>query len=241
MSILQRLSRHLNEQNWFAVGLEILIVVISIFLGFQVTAGYEARKNLRTESVYLEELLEDFKANRTLEEKVLLRLESILPQIQGLMEQSALEQPTWSVDQLNAAFSNLWQMPTFYSTDRTYDNILGSGDLKLIRDRKLKQEISEYYSSLELVEIVQNTHELQLVQILIPYAIANMDFQAVHLTRSEDYPVFPPAEPNRILEVMHTREFRGVLTTKWDILTDLLDLNRGLKKEIDDVLLKLER
>ncbi|MBI1192736.1 MAG: hypothetical protein GC205_06120 [Bacteroidetes bacterium] len=239
IGILQRLSKHLEEQNWFAVGLEILIVVISIFLGFQVTASYESRKNLRTEAVYLDELREDFQANRALEDKTLGRLESILPQLRGLMEQSALAEPTWSVAELNTAFSNLWQMPTFYSTDRAYDNILGSGELKLIRDRKLKKEISEYYSSLELLQIVQNTHELELVQILMPYAVAQLDFQAVHLTRSDDYPVPAPVEPDRILEVLHTREFRGVLTTKWDILTDLLDLNRSLSKEIDEVLLQL--
>ncbi len=240
IGILKRLSKHLDEQNWFAIGLEILIVVISIFLGFQVTASYESRMSLGTEAIYLEELLEDFQANRSLEDETLGRLETILPQIQGLLEQSALAEPTWSAAELNAAFSNIWQMPTFYSTNRAYDNILGSGELKLLRDRELKKEISEYYSTLELLQIVQNTHELELVQILMPYAVTKMDFQAVHLTRSADYPIPPAVEPERILEVLHTREFRGILTTKWDILTDLLDLNRGLSKEIDEVLVHLQ-
>jgi len=240
IGFLQRLSRHLQEQNWFAVGLEILIVVISIFLGFQVTAGYESRKNLRTESIYLEELREDFAANRALEDETLQRITTILPRIQGLLEQSALDQPTWSVKELNEAFSSLWQMPTFYSTDRAYDNILGSGELKLLRSRPLKKEISEYYSNLELLEIVQNTHELELVIILMPYAVSQLDFQAVHLTRSPDFPILPASDPDRILDVLHTREFRGVLTTKWDILTDLLDLNRDLSSEIDDVLRELD-
>ncbi|WP_412067261.1 hypothetical protein [Rubrivirga sp. IMCC43871] len=41
--ILRRLSRLVREQNWFAVGLEVLIVVIGVVIGFQVTAWGQAR------------------------------------------------------------------------------------------------------------------------------------------------------------------------------------------------------
>ncbi len=36
--ILRRVLQHVREQNWFAVALDFLIVVVGVFLGFQVTA-----------------------------------------------------------------------------------------------------------------------------------------------------------------------------------------------------------
>lgn len=41
MTILTRLSKSVREQNWFAVFLEFLIVVIGVAVGFQLTQGYD--------------------------------------------------------------------------------------------------------------------------------------------------------------------------------------------------------
>ena len=35
--MLRRLTQHIREQNWFAVVLDFLIVVLGVFLGFQAT------------------------------------------------------------------------------------------------------------------------------------------------------------------------------------------------------------
>jgi len=43
--ILRRFTEHLKEQNWFAVGLEVIVVIVGIFLGMQVTDWNENRKD----------------------------------------------------------------------------------------------------------------------------------------------------------------------------------------------------
>ena len=56
--ILRRFTKHIAEQNWFAVGLDVLVVITGIFLGMQVTEWNENRNNsLRTMA-----LLEAFRA-----------------------------------------------------------------------------------------------------------------------------------------------------------------------------------
>jgi len=35
--------QHVKEQNWFAVGLDVIVVIVGIFLGLQVQEWYEAR------------------------------------------------------------------------------------------------------------------------------------------------------------------------------------------------------
>ncbi|WP_068547558.1 hypothetical protein [Thalassotalea crassostreae] len=55
--ILRRFMKHVSEQNWFAVGLDVLVVVTGIFLGMQVTNWNEERKE-RSQEVFLLKQLE---------------------------------------------------------------------------------------------------------------------------------------------------------------------------------------
>jgi len=43
--ILRRFMKHVSDQNWFAVGLDVLVVITGIFLGMQVTDWNEDRAN----------------------------------------------------------------------------------------------------------------------------------------------------------------------------------------------------
>ena len=47
--ILQNLVKAIREQNWFAVGLELIIVVLGVVMGFQVTAWNSEREDRVTE------------------------------------------------------------------------------------------------------------------------------------------------------------------------------------------------
>lgn len=46
--ILRRFMKHVTDQNWFAVGLDVIVVITGIFLGMQVSEWNEGRKE-RTE------------------------------------------------------------------------------------------------------------------------------------------------------------------------------------------------
>lgn len=57
--ILRRLKAHVEKENWFAVAIDFLIVVIGVFIGLQVANWNEARLNTSEERVYLERLRGD--------------------------------------------------------------------------------------------------------------------------------------------------------------------------------------
>ncbi|WND03804.1 hypothetical protein QGN29_05375 [Temperatibacter marinus] len=42
--LLRTFTHHFREQNWFAVGLDVLVAVIGIFLGLQVTDWNQTRQ-----------------------------------------------------------------------------------------------------------------------------------------------------------------------------------------------------
>ena len=54
--ILRRLTRHVRDQNWFAVGLDLLIVVVGVFIGLQVQQWADGQKQARMENFYTQRL-----------------------------------------------------------------------------------------------------------------------------------------------------------------------------------------
>lgn len=57
--ILRRVIEHVRAQDWFAVALDFLIVVLGVFIGMQVQEWNTARGERRLERAYLERLLAD--------------------------------------------------------------------------------------------------------------------------------------------------------------------------------------
>ena len=41
--LLRRFTKHFSEQNWTAIGVELIIVVIGVFMGLQVQNWNQAR------------------------------------------------------------------------------------------------------------------------------------------------------------------------------------------------------
>jgi hypothetical protein len=54
--ILRRITEHVKAQNWFAVGIDFVIVVVGVFIGIQVANWNEARRDRLAESQYLDRL-----------------------------------------------------------------------------------------------------------------------------------------------------------------------------------------
>ncbi len=57
--ILRSITEHVKAQNWFAVGLDFLIVVVGVFVGLQAQQWNDARQDRRDEVVFLRALHED--------------------------------------------------------------------------------------------------------------------------------------------------------------------------------------
>ncbi len=57
--LLRRVMRHVSDQNWLAVFIDFLIVVVGIFVGLQVQSWSINRAELKQERVYLERILAD--------------------------------------------------------------------------------------------------------------------------------------------------------------------------------------
>ncbi|MBO6690331.1 MAG: hypothetical protein JJ910_14660 [Maricaulis sp.] len=54
--LLRRITKHVKDQNWFAVALDFVIVVLGILIAFRITEWNEARSDAIAEQALLERL-----------------------------------------------------------------------------------------------------------------------------------------------------------------------------------------
>ena len=238
--LLRRISSHVRNENWFAVFVDFLVVVVGLVIGFQIDTWWEGRKEARLEGAYLSEIREDFDANELALGVSIAGTERNILSMIALLEESSLATPTMSVAELNEKFGSIQSMPTFVPISRTYTNLTGSGDLKLIQNRELKNALAEYYASADVIMLVQQTHEMELVQTFQPYIIDNLDYVAVRYSRVDEFPLPPPVDDASILEVLNTRQFRNILTQKWTISTDLLRQYQDQLESTNNIIALLE-
>ena len=58
--VLRRFTKHIRDQNWAAIGIEFVIVVLGVFLGIEVSNWNEARRQADAERATLARLTEEF-------------------------------------------------------------------------------------------------------------------------------------------------------------------------------------
>jgi hypothetical protein len=208
-------SRYLK----YAIG-EIVLVVIGILIALQINTWNESYKNKVSESMYLNEMMEDFGINLERSNRLIKRINELIPALIGLLEQSVMEKQTITIDSLNNAFALVGSMPTYTSTDRVYNNLIGSGDFKLISNSELKTALASYYKVLDLLNLVQSSHEMIHVQTFSPYIIDNLDYTALK-NRSFGHKLPKPVDKNIILNVVKSLKFRNIITAKIRVLSDL--------------------
>ncbi len=140
-----------------------------------------------------------------------------------LLDQSRMAEPDASLQALNEAVGQLILMEGTTIASGTYSNLTGSGDLAIIESQELKDAMSSFFGKYDVVDLVADTHEMQLVGIFQPYIIANLDYVGM-LPRTRGLTPSGAFDPNRIRTVLRTAEFRNVVAVKWDIVTDLRDV-----------------
>lgn len=240
--ILTRMRALAENQNWGSIILDLFIVIVGFFSGLQIDEWWQNNQNSEKEQAYLQELIEDFEANRNLLDLMLEEGDLVLNDMIALAEQSSLDAPTLPAAELDEKLSSLQSMPAFIPITRAYDSLTGSGELRLITNREVKTGLADYYSFAKVIELVQATHEMQLVNTFLPYLSENTEFARLMISWQEqdDYPLPEPKASSGVELIVPTRRFRNIVTEKYYAMRDIYALHESMLEINDEILALLK-
>lgn len=234
--LLRRVIEHVKSQNWFAVFIDFLIVVVGLFVGLQVDNWWQERSEARRETAYLFALRQDFSQEVAELEGDKKRYEDIAVAMIQLLEWSESDQLAESIDELVPASSYLVSMVATSVFADTYDNLKGSGDLRLLRNQELKRQLAAFYAKEKVVQLVSASHEMQFVNIYTPYLIENLDYRLalrrmdasrLPTALSENWP--DQVDVERIVGVLKTQQFKNIASAKLEVsATSILVIDEAL-------------
>jgi hypothetical protein len=233
--ILRRLAGHVRHDNWFTVILELVLVVVGLFLAFQLDRWYESQRSKSDLQAHLVSLTEDFAENET-------RLTTAISEGRQEMEAATTLRaeirkgtPDLSVAELNQLISQTSLLPTFNAVDLAYRNLISDDTLADLPSSELKKELAEFYAAHELTKLIQNTQELQYVTIWQPYALENLDYAASNrkIRAGRDGSVLRPyIDPDLIITAMKTKQFENIVVIQWETAEDLVHDWSGLLERV---------
>jgi hypothetical protein len=185
--LLRRFTKHVTDQNWFAVGLDVIVVVVGIFLGMQVTDWNEVRKENILHQLYIDRLSRDInidlssaKARGNYFKKVKAYGEKALSYLDQPPE---IRQPTSETLVAFLLASSKWDNNY---TQITYDELKSTGRIHLIGSFKVSDLVSSYYeaTSLRKNDAIIDKDYFKLIRSIIRADLQNVVFDSCEVVDS---------------------------------------------------------
>ncbi len=144
--LFSRLIEWIRTGNVQMILLELVIVALGIFLGFQVDRAYESRRDDAIAVQHVERLIADVREDVEVLDRVVLaaqaRLESVERVIMSVTDDTvAQEKPTQYFIDLEQGLYRFF----FVSNDATFRELLSTGDMGLL-PVALREAIFDYYA-----------------------------------------------------------------------------------------------
>lgn len=148
--LLRRVIEHVRDQNWTAVVLDFVIVVVGIFVGLQVAEWNERRQLRERELNYMVRLQEDVAQMQgdlaTIMARGDGRREATLRAFRAL---EACDEGIATADDFQRTFAEYQNQRSATIVRRTYEEMLSSGALAAMDDRMLSGGIAGVFGGLE--------------------------------------------------------------------------------------------
>lgn len=146
----RRVAERLKQHAWFAVGVDLLVVIVGILLALQLDAWAERRDDRRLERVYLQRIVEDLQIERS-------RMQAAQRDANARIEAVRLLDEVWADPQLarseparvpwaleTATWRSFPQINAF-----VYRELQSTGRLALLRSEALRRSLAEHYTALQ--------------------------------------------------------------------------------------------
>ncbi|WP_412067263.1 hypothetical protein [Rubrivirga sp. IMCC43871] len=170
--ILRRITQHVRDQNWTAIAIDFVIVVVGVFVGLQVSNWNAARADARLGRVYTERLLVDLHQNRESRLVLVAYYDAVAASAERTVALLAAPGDDRALV-IHAYRATEWS--GFRDVRATWDEILFSGNVGLLPPTALASGLGVYFSYSDLssanLDRLKDTPYRQTVRGTIPHVL----------------------------------------------------------------------
>ena len=239
--ILRSVTKHVRDQNWFAVGIDFLIVVVGVFIGIQVANWNEAQTERRILNDQLSGLHAEFTENLNRFDQYGQRLQTKIDDIQTLRSLIAGAPHDGQDDALDRMLMNVFSVAVFTADRTTLDELKDSGKLRQLRDIGIRQPLVEWEEAFAgLRRLRGDTIALRNTEFA-PFAMDHLGFGAMGENYSATQAIIAPSSfRNDIAMLEGNRKFDNIVVLMLGPTAACFEFLEALRSQTRIVLIRLE-
>ncbi len=181
--IPRRVIDHFRKQEWTAIVIDFLIVVLGVFVGLQVSNWNEARKDHAREGVYLDALAKDIRSDIAEIEEIIRVSTLRLSAMKYLVETAsgapmpgslasargdiAMEPaPAYDPEDAKTIGVAMFILTTLDGNRLAYETMINTGGIGVIRDDALIRRIQTYYADVDKALTFEQSLEVNRTRLV---------------------------------------------------------------------------
>lgn len=162
--LLRRISKHVKDQNWTAIGIDFFIVVFGVFIGIQVANWNVELGERALEAEYRLLLASDLRAiDATLAEQHTHEAE-IITGVRAAFEEISAAGTGSDAISIGQSLMPAWGRRTLTLESPTFTELKGAGRLTVIQDTALRSKVIGYFEQLNRIELIAEKNNDFLVE-----------------------------------------------------------------------------
>ena len=232
--ILRKFAKHMTEQNWFAVGLDVIVVITGIFLGMQVTDWNEVRKERTDETINLVQFKEDIEKSMALGENFLKDHTKHREAIITLMIMSPTEAEELSGEAFHDMVRNaLYDLNRLSIQRKTWQELINRGELKSFGDEGLRISINTVVALQDAMIKRASNLDIYTRDVIDPWLTEKVE---VWRFVKDDFSKRPMLEeaikrPEKInaAALLQDKKMRNMMAYRYSFLTEDMEVYHELK------------
>ncbi|NVK83426.1 MAG: hypothetical protein HWE21_03840 [Cytophagia bacterium] len=219
--------------------IELLVIVIGIYLAFALEEYGEKKADKELELKYLNQLLAEAKSNQ-----VELNADQNARREQRELFGYLLENSNRQVgaDTLREATRQLLVNRLFSPTDAVYQDLVSSGNLKLIQSDSIRKTIIHYKQRLARAPVTEAVEERLIENKIEPYLLDKQVLSLLEPLNEIDAINISEQQVDRIIRVLLSeREFIDLVYLRYSRLDDVIYFETPLQWSLRDLIKLLEK
>jgi len=176
--LLRRLTQHVKTQNWFAVFIDFIIVVIGILIAFQITEWNEKR----AEKIRINEQLSGFRKELVLARDDIQSLKAYYQdRVASVAElrQRLKDQTDFSMTEFNRLAVSSLRGSGLGISFRAHEEMVTTGSISKVTNETLRELLYQWDTMLAGIKSADNILENVRASLIIPVAIQETAFANV--------------------------------------------------------------